>query len=134
MQVHKKKKSVYVCIHFHKSKSVYGLEIKEIQDQRIPRVNTMVLAHNIERSNGYLIPSKNTTCSKCCFGPRYWGRPKPYKEEKIKGPSVKVKGFLRNTSNWSIFYVAGAMIMIWFEIFCASWVQCWIRIMRPEMT
>ena len=76
----------------------------------------MVLAQNIEQSNGYLIPSKNTTGSKCFFGPRNWERLKLYKEDKIKGLSVQVKGILKNTFIWSIFYVAGAMIIIWFEI------------------
>jgi len=31
----------------------------------------MVLAHNIEQSNDYLIPSKNTTDPKCGFSPRF---------------------------------------------------------------
>ena len=46
----------------------------------------------------------------------------------------KWRGFLRNTSIWSIFYVARAMLVIWIEFFCAPWIQCWIRIMRPEMS
>jgi len=46
----------------------------------------MVLAHNIEQSNNYLITSKNTTSSKCYFGPRYWERKKLYNVENIKGP------------------------------------------------
>ena len=37
----------------------------------------------------------------------------------------KWKGFLRNTSIWSIFYVAGALLVIWSKIFFAPWIQCW---------
>ena len=54
----------------------------------------MILSHNIERSNNYMIPPKNTTGSKCSFGPRYLERLKLYKEEKIKGPSAQVVNIL----------------------------------------
>ena len=46
---------------FTRRKACICWKIKEIQEDTIPRVNTMVVAHNIERSNDYLILSKNST-------------------------------------------------------------------------
>lgn len=59
---------------------------------------------------------------------------KLYKEERIIRPYVEVKKILRNTSIWSIFYVAGLCLGLDLKYLCAPWVQYWIRIMRPEMT
>jgi len=41
---------------------------------------------------------------------------------------------LRNTSIWSIFYVARLCLGLDLKYSCALWVQYWIRVMRPKMT
>jgi len=45
-------------MHSDKRKNVYRLEKKEIQEETIQGVNTMVLAHNIDWSKDYLIVMK----------------------------------------------------------------------------
>ena len=49
----------------------------------------MVLAHNIEQSNNYLIPLKNTTGPKWFLVRAIEKGLKLYKEEKIKGLSAR---------------------------------------------
>ena len=52
---------------------------------------------------------------------------KLYKEERIIRPDVQVNKILRNTSIWSIFYVAGLCLGLDLKYSCAPWVQYWIR-------
>ena len=67
--VHRTKRAYMYTHTFTRRKECICWKIKEIQEETILGVNTMVLAHNIERSNDYLIPPKNTT------GPKwFWSK------------------------------------------------------------
>ena len=52
---------------------------------------------------------------------------KVYKEEKIIRPMCASNEILRNTSIWSIYYVAGLCLGLDLKYSCVPWVQHWIR-------
>ena len=122
-----KKRAYTYTYPFTRRKECICWKIKEIQEETITGVNTMVLAHNIEWSNDYLIPSKNTTSSKCCFGLRYWERLKLYKEEKIKGLSGEVMNILWSVRSNENMHVKGFWCFAWSRLSMCLSFWWWMR-------